>query len=141
VQGLNRQLIDILRDRRDVYVRLMAAQIADEAGGEGGAEIEQVAGQMADGLVALFVEGLEGQGTEVRTFYLATLIPSILERGGAPEDVLGSAVRYIMLMVHDVVEQLPAGGRDAAMQWFAKFSGRYMAELASVAVGAKAPCP
>jgi hypothetical protein len=142
VQDINRQLIDILRDRRDVYVRICEAQSIEEVGAEWLANNPAAPGQMVDGVLGVFVEGLEGQSNEVRSFYLETLIPSLLENEGSPADSLvAQTVHFIMLMVYDAIEQVPAERRAAAADLLIRFSSRYLAEVAKVALGAKASRP
>lgn len=123
-------------------MRICEAQSIEESGAEWLANNPAAPGQMVDGVLAVFVEGLEGQGTEIRSFYLETLIPSLLENDGdKAKDLVGQTVRFVMLMAYDAIEQVPAESRDAAMQRLVRFSSDYLAEVANVALGAKAPRP
>jgi hypothetical protein len=141
VQDLNRQLVGILRGRKDVYVRLLEAISIESFGDEWVTANPGASGQIVDGMLGVFVEGLEGQGTEVRSFVLATLVPSVLEDRDTPESLVTKSIRFIMLIVCDAIEQVPAENREAAVQWLVRFSSDYLAEVAKLAFEAKASRP
>jgi hypothetical protein len=139
MEPLHRQIVEALRARRGHYVRVVVAMIAEGAGGGGATHGEAEADQMVAGILSLLTEALEGGGGDVRAFYLETLIPSLVASGSPPAAVISGAVRFSMLLAADASGHLPAESREAAMQWFARFYGDYLAELAGVAFGAEAP--
>jgi hypothetical protein len=136
---LRRQIVEILRARRDHYVRLVEALLAEGSGGGEAVHRRAEANQMVDGVLALLTEALDGGGSDVRAFYLETMIPSLVASGRTPAAVIAGAVRFSVVMIADASGQMPAESREAAVQWFARFYGDYVADLASVAFGAREP--
>lgn len=132
MRSLNERILAVLRARRDEYVRMVEALVAEGQGPRAEAFGPAEAGQMIDGLLSLLAEALEGEGSEVRSFYLQTLIPSIVAQGSGLAEIMAGSVRHSMLLVCDAVRHVRDADREAATQWFAKFFGDYLADIAGV---------
>lgn len=130
---LNERLLAVLRARRDEYVGMIEAFVAEGQGPQAEMYGPAEAGQMIDGLLALLAEALEGTGTEVRSFFVQTAIPSMVAHDTDPTEIIAGSVRHCVLMVTDAVRHMAAEDRDAATQWLAKFFGGYVADIAIAA--------
>jgi hypothetical protein len=130
---LNERLLTVLRARRDEYVRLIEVLVAEGQGPQAELYGPAEASQLIDGLLALLAEALEGTGTEVRSFFVQTAIPSMVAHDSGPAEIIAGSVRHCVLMVTDAVRHLPEEDRAAATQWLAKFFGGYVADIAIAA--------
>ncbi|HEU4537091.1 MAG TPA: hypothetical protein VFS00_23375, partial [Polyangiaceae bacterium] len=62
--SLHERILAVLRARRDEYVRMVEALVAEAPGPRSEAYGPAEAGQMIDGLLTLLAEDLEGRGSE-----------------------------------------------------------------------------
>lgn len=129
--SLHERILAVLRARRDEYVRMIEALVAEAPGPRSEVYGPAEAGQMIDGLLTLLAEDLEARGDEARSFFLQTAIPSMLTHGAEPSEIVSGAVRHCVLMVTDAVCHLGEDDREPATQWFSKFFGDYVADVAA----------
>jgi hypothetical protein len=139
MDSLNERILAVLRARRDEYVRLVEILIAEGPKSTTDTYGPAEAAQMIDGLISLLTEALVGEGTEVRSFFLQTLIPSMASQDGDPIGIVAGAVQHAILMVSDAVQHVADDDREAATRWFANFFGGYVADIAVIVTKPPAP--
>jgi hypothetical protein len=88
--------------------------------------------QMANGFFAMLAEGLQGTSSEIRTFYLETLLPSLRDSGVKAKPMIGGSARVILQLTGSLVAAVPAGERANATAFLARFLGDYLGDIADV---------
>ncbi len=86
--------------------------------------------QMMEGFVSVITEALQGRSTEVRTFYVETVVPGMIRKGIAQ----ASLIPTIKAWTERVQEVLRAELKDApdrtdAVQWMTSFFKDFMSDV------------
>jgi hypothetical protein len=94
--------------------------------------------QFANAYEAMFMEALEGTGTQTRRFIFDTALPPMVERGQSALDMVRSNVVSAVLSAHRLLPLVAAEVRDDAARWLAVFHATYTREIAERALALEA---
>lgn len=134
---VRKKIAGYARTRRDAYVQATLDVVAMGPPQPGAPPLgRRDVEQMIDGFLAMLTEALDGEAREVRTFFLETLIPSLVGSGTPLDGIVGGVVELAIIVSIDVAEWLPPEERAEARSWLARFFNEYVAELIRVAQGA-----
>ena len=85
--------------------------------------------QFLNAYEALFMEALEGRGTETRDLILDTALPPIVELGQTARDMARSNVISAVMLAHRLLPLVKPELRDDAARWLAAFLSTYSYEV------------
>ena len=90
--------------------------------------------QFLNAYEALFLEALEGSGSEKRDFILDTALPPIIEMGQTALEMVRSQVVSAVMLTHRLLPLIDPELRDEAARWLAAYQSGYTHEVAGRAL-------
>lgn len=93
--------------------------------------------QMVDGFLGILDEELSGTRSERRTFFVETVIPSLVEKGVDPWGVVAGSTYFSVVVACELVGRVSVEERVAATTRLGNFFAGYVTQLGRVGVEAK----
>jgi hypothetical protein len=129
---LHRALAAYIPSRRDAYVDAAFISIPSEPVPGTPVLARTDMEQMIDGFISLLHEALVGESKDVRTFYLETLIPSLVHAGSSVAEIVSGVVEFAVIVSIDLVQSREPHERAEAQAWLARFWNEYIGEMVRV---------
>ncbi|MGA9523960.1 MAG: hypothetical protein WBV82_21040 [Myxococcaceae bacterium] len=128
-EKFQRRLATQARSKRERFIDCMQQAIKSQGIDHNPLSRDDLA-QMMEGFVSVISEALQGRSTEVRTFYVETVVPGLI-RKGIPMDSLVPTIKAWTEGVQEVLrdELKEAPDRSGAMQWMSSFFKDYMSDV------------
>lgn len=125
------------RARRDAYVQHTVAATTLQPAPEGATALGQRdIEQMIDGFLALLNEALTSDSRDIRTFFLETVIPGLIQSGSPAPGIIGGVVGFAVFISGDALTAAAPEDRAAVSQWFAQFWSDYVTDMVRVSMEA-----
>lgn len=126
-----------VRSRRDAYVQHTLAATALQPAPAGATPLGQRdIEQMIDGFLALLNEALTTDSRDIRTFFLETVIPGLIQSGTPAPGIIGGVVGFAVFVSGDAAEGVGPEDRPAVSQWFSQFWSEYVTDMVRVSTEA-----
>ncbi len=128
-EKFQRRLATQARSKRERFIDCMQ-QAMTAQGTERNPLSRDDLSQMMEGFTSVITEALQGRSTEVRTFYVETVVPGMARKGLAPTTLI-QTMRAWTEGVQEVLrsELSAAPDRSEGIQWMSAFFKEFMADV------------
>jgi hypothetical protein len=140
-EKFQRHLATQVRNRKERFIEFMQEAVASIGGPKAVNLTRDDLNQVIEGFTSVVTEALQGRSNEIRTFWVETVVPGMVRKGIAPNNIVQAMktwVKSVQEMLQNDLGAIP--DRKEAAQWMGSFFNEFISDVersARTAGGAK----